>query len=187
MVYHYDCPEHGLFELILPLSEWDDKKACPQKDCGKIGEQVVLPARSSGEFSVPIVVHVAADGAIRFPGRGDARVPEGFERRELRTIREIEHFERQMNARLRSESDRHNSNEERHFSEIKAQQRSELRQRMQGMSEQGRDFARFAMRLNDSRKRKQTECGFHVEVLHFDQSNREAHSDDRTNWKRRHG
>lgn len=187
MIYHYSCEEHGLFELILPLSKWDDRMPCPKPECGKISEQVVLPAGSAGEFSEPIVIHVAADGAIRFPGRGDATVPAGFERRELRTIRQIESFERQMNTRLRSESDRHNSREERYFGEIRAHLRGELRQRMQGMSEQGREFARLAMKLNDARCRKPTECGFHLEILNFDQSNREAHSDDRTGWKRKHG
>lgn len=185
--YLYDCPEHGVFELTLPLREWDDKKSCPKDGCGKISEQILVPSGSAGEFSEPIVVHVAADGAVRFPGRSDAKVPKGFERRELRTIRQIENFERQMNTRLHAEADQHHSNEERHFGEIKAQQRSDLRQKMQGMSDQGREFARLAMKMNDARRRKTNECGFHIEILHFDRSNREAHSDDRTDWKRRHG
>jgi len=92
-----------------------------------------------------------------------------------------------MNTRLSAEADQHNTNEERYFGTIRSELRGELRQRMQGMSEMGRAFAQFAMKVNDARKRKSTEVGFHTEILHFDQSNREAHSDDRTDWKRRHG
>jgi hypothetical protein len=187
MLYTYECPEHGPFELSLPLNKWDDKMPCPKGNCGKISEQVLLPSRTPGQFSDPVVIHVAADGSVRFPGRSDARVPKGFERRELRTIRDIERFEHDTNVRLSAEADQHNSNEQRFFGELRAQQRSDLRQRMQNMSSQGRDFARFAMKKNDERRGKRTECGFHLEILHFDQSNREAHSDDRTDWKRRHG
>jgi hypothetical protein len=112
---------------------------------------------------------------------------EGFVKKELRTIREVEQFERQMNAKIRSETDQHRENEERHYQEARAKLRGELRQAMQHFSNFGRDFARVAMERTDSRKRKTNDPGFHVQILHFDQSNREAYRDSRTNWQRRHG
>lgn len=184
-VYSFECPLHGIFELSLPLRLWDDHKGCTFEGCTEIAEQVVLPNQAAGTVP-PIVIHVAEDGSFRFPGAADARVPPGFQKKELHTIREIEQFERDVNRRLTAEAHQHHENEDRHFGKMREQARSDLRMKMQQMSERGRDFARFAMALNDRRRRKSTECGFHVEILHFDQTNREAHSDERTQWKRKH-
>jgi hypothetical protein len=181
--YCYECPKHGTFELTLPLRKWDSTKPCPK--CSQPSEQVLLPQRAYAEFRDPIVVHVSADGKYRFPGAANARVPKGFERKELRTIREVESFERDVNKQLRGEAERHRENESRHFEEIYAQKRSELRQAMQQMSPLGRDFAQFAIKMNNARRRKPTDCGFHVEILHFDQGNREPQRDRSTDWRNR--
>jgi putative FmdB family regulatory protein len=180
-VYDYDCETHGLFQVNCRLADWNDFKPCPT--CGKSSEQMLLPSRVAGHFSQPIIVHVAADGAVRFPGASDAKVPRGFEKRELRTIREAEQFERTFNQQLRVEADRHHMNEDRHFGEVRAQQRSELRMKMQQMSQQGQDFARAAMKANDQRRSKSNDCGFHIHIIHFDASNREKQRDASTGWK----
>jgi putative FmdB family regulatory protein len=182
--YHYQCDEHGIFELSLPLRKWSDRKPCPK--CEKESEQVLLPQQGRGEFANPVVIHVSADGQnFRFPGAPDARIPDGFVKKELKTIREIESFERQFNAKLRSDADRHHEHEEREFSQIRARLRSELRQRMQHMSPAGRDFAEFAMKHNDNLPRKKTDCGFHVAILHFDAS-QNPQIDKSTGWKKRY-
>ena len=126
-VYVYECEKHGKFEMSLPLSKWDERKPCPEKGCKKMGEQLLIPNDSSRHFSDPVVVHVAEDGAIRFPGSANARVPKGFQKRELRTIREIESFEREVNCKLHAEARQHQENEERAASEIRSQLRGELR------------------------------------------------------------
>lgn len=181
--YSYECAKHGIFELSLPLRKWSDRMPCPQ--CRKISEQVLLPQRGRGEFANPVVIHVDSKGNYRFPGAPDAKCPPGFVKKELKTIRDIEHFERQFNAKLRSDSDRHHENEERAFAERRAQLRSELRQAMNHFSPAGRDFAQMAMRINDERKRKTTECGFHVTILHED-SRKNPWIDERTNWKKKY-
>ena len=184
-VYSYECEKHGVFDVTCRLSEWDDRKPCPKPRCCKLSPQVILSSRSLAEFPQAIIVHVAADGNVRFPGRPNARVPEGYQKKELRTIREVEQFERQMNRKFSSEAARHNENEERAFAEMRSQRRSELRQAMQHFSNFGRDFAHVAMAHNNNRKRKTSEVGFHVQILHFDQSNREEHRDADTGWKRK--
>ena len=181
--YNYECSDHGMFELTLPLRKWDDHKPCPT--CAKSSEQVVLPSGNSGVLPGAIVVHVDSKGNFRFPGVADAKCPEGFERRELKTIREVENFERQVNAKLKSESQQHRENEERAFAGVKSQSRSELRQAMQRMSSQGRAFAEAAIRINNARKSKSTDCGFHLDILHNDSSNRQEYRDERTGWKER--
>lgn len=179
--YCYSCERHGVFELMLPLRKWDIKKPCPK--CKKSSEQVLLPSRGDAHFEQPIIVHVSANGKYRFPAHPNAPIPKGFERCELRSIREVERFERDVNTQLRAEAARHNENEERAFSEVQSKMRGELRQAMQHMSPAGRDFAEFAMRHNNERKRKSCEVGFHCQILHFDQSNRDVYRDAETNWK----
>lgn len=184
--YSYECPAHGYFEISCRLADWNDRQPCPKKSCKEIGEQVVLPSDASRHFCEPVVVHFAADGTYRFPGAANARVPKGFQKRELRTIREIESFERDVNCKLHAEARQHQENEERYYSDVRSQLRSELRMRMQSMSRQGRDFARVVMALNDQRRSKPTDPGFHTQILHFDQTNREHHRDEPTGWKRKY-
>jgi putative FmdB family regulatory protein len=181
--YEYECEKHGPFALTLPLSKWDDHKPCPK--CKRACEQVLRPREVRGVFEVGIVVHVGPDGAVRFPGHRDAKCPPGFRQKELKSIREVEQFERNMNQKLRNEAEQHNIREERFFSEAQSKLRGELRQEMQHFSPQGRAFAEFAMNRNNNRKRKSSEVGFHVNILHFDASNREAYRDEQTGWRAR--
>jgi hypothetical protein len=104
-----------------------------------------------------------------------ARVPEGFERVELRTLSEIESFERKMNKKFSSEAAQHNDSEEVFFGKMKDKARSDLRQAMQQMSPAGRAFAEFAIAFNNQRPRKTSEVGFHLNILHYDSANREPY------------
>ena len=184
--YEYICESGHSFEIRCRLAEWKDHLPCTHKGCRKIAEQILTSNDSSRFFSDPVIVHVAKDGQYRFPGAANARVPKGFQKRELRTIREIESFERDVNCKLHAEARQHQENEERYYSDVRSQLRSELRMRMQSMSQQGRDFARAVMSLNDQRRSKPTDPGFHLQVLHFDQTNREHHRDESTGWKRKY-
>lgn len=182
-LYTYECEKHGIFEISVPLRKWDEHKPCPK--CGKSSEQVLLPRRSTGQFGKGIVVHISADGQTRFPGDPNARVPKGFMKRELKTIREVEQFEREINLKLKDEAEQHQEREHHHFEEIRKQNRAELRQAMQHFSPLGRDLAQTAIRMNNERKRKPTDCGFHVTILHEDAS-RNPQIDQSTGWKRRY-
>lgn len=184
-VYNYECKKHGVFEISVPLRKWSDRKPCPKEGCGRIAEQVLLPSRGDGHFETPIIVHVSRDGSVRFPGVADARVPGGFEKRELRSVREVEQFERQVNQRLSSEAARHQEREEKHFAAIQEKNRAELRQAMQHFSPLGRDFAMAAIQMSNERKRKKSDVGFHSVILHND-SSREPWVDERTGWKRKY-
>jgi hypothetical protein len=183
--YIHECEDHGRFEIHCRLAEYDEWKPCPQ--CKKSSQQVFLPSNTRDcAFPEPIVIHVSADGSVRFPGDASAKVPKGFEKKELRTIREIESFEKSYNHTLKVEASQHQENEERYFTALHAQNRSDLRNRIASMSPLGRDFAMLAMQINDRRKKKPTDCGFFSEILHFDRSNREPMHDERTGWKRKY-
>ena len=161
-------------------------------DCGKergVGDWPWCPhgyaGTSRAQSITPVVVHQAADGTYRLPGAADATVPDGFKKVELRTISEIQRFERNMNLQLRVEAEQVQG---RRYGITETERRarhSALRAHMNGMSTLGREFARAAIEHANRGKRQNTDPGFHVEVLHQDQSNREAHRDERTDWRPR--
>jgi hypothetical protein len=165
---------------------------CPE--CGEeieIGDWVFCPHGSTrpeyAQRFEPVVIHRDAQGNIRTPGSIHAPVPAGFERVELRTAAEIRHFEREMNRRERSRGEDVRSREEQHWGAQKAASRSELFQAMRGMSNEGRDYARYAIEQGNQRRHRLAsyDPGFHIEAFSQDASNREAHSDSRTGWKGR--
>lgn len=133
----------------------------------------------------PVVIHRGKNGSVRFPARGDARVPEGYAKVELRTIQEIRRFEREINQQERAIHDDHQAREEHALTPDRSARRAEVRDAMRRMTPLGRDFARLAMKRNDERPRGNFDAGFHIEVFEQDSSNREPHCDQRTDWKER--
>jgi len=148
--------------------------------------QTYTPSRAKNWAIKPVVIHVGAGGKVRFPANSEAPVPKGFNKVELKSLSEIEHFERQMNTRFSAEAEQHHENEARFFDKIKAQLRSDLREKMKSMSPLGLDFARAVIEANDNRRRKSTDTGFHLQVLHYDASNREEYREGKnfkaTRW-----
>jgi hypothetical protein len=130
------------------------------------------------------VVHRNAQGELRFPAQADAPVPPGFEKVELRTVGERDRFERQQNHRENQTHAEFLENRERTYSEVEKQNRSDLRARMQSMSNLGRDFARLAMEKSNQKPRWRFDAGFHIETNHQDASSRGERS-ERTGWKRK--
>jgi hypothetical protein len=194
--YTFLCPVHGEFEVTVPISDHKDHWPCPWNgdtevggikiltlSCKETTEQTYTPSRPKDWAIKPIVVHVGEGGAFRFPAHENAPVPKGFNRVELKSISEIESFERKANQRLTAEASIHLEREEQHFAKLQEKLRSELRQRMQTMSPFGRDFAQFVIDQNNKRGRKKSDVGFHVDILHNDSSNREPYRDEQTKWK----
>ncbi len=185
--YTFECPAHGEFEIVIPVSEHSDHYPCPKwtgsYPCRETTVQTYSTSRPKDWAIKAIVVHLGADGAVRFPGHENARVPKGFNRVELKTLGEIAAFERQVNQKLSSEASKHIENEERHFEGVRSRLRSDLRQRMHTMSPFGRAFAQLAIEMNNARKRKKSDVGFQVDILNNNSSTREAYIDKETNWK----
>lgn len=187
--YSYECPVHGEFEVTVPISAHQDHPVCPYQNghpfymCMETTIQTYTPSKPKDWSIRPIVIHLGADGAVRFPGHENAPVPKGFNRVELKTLSEIAAFERQVNRKLTSEAARHIENEERHFESVRARLRGDLRQRMQTMSPFGRAFAQLAIEMNNARKKKKSDVGFHVDILNNNSSSREPHRDQETKWK----
>lgn len=188
-IYPFQCDAEEacghIFEKILQLREREEPQPCPK--CQGTTHRIYLPNGGNSDACNidPVVVHRAADGSYRFPGRSDAVVPEGYEKVELRTIRQIEQFERDVNKQHASLIGRRVEIEEQRFNAAQAVRRARLRSAMVHMSALGRMFAAAAMRRGDSHRIRSYDPGFHLEILHQDASNRGVWADVDTGWKER--
>ncbi len=192
MMADYLCESCGLhFDQYVkrePPEEWP----C---ECGATAKRTFDPALTmrrpinlNAQSFDPVVVHRDAEGNIRFPGHTHAPVPPGFQKVELRTVREVRALEREMNHRESARALDHITREEMAFSADRADRRSDLTASMRHMSPFGRDFARVAMQQMDERRRtsrRTGEAGFYVECLTQDSSNRGGQRDASTDWKYR--
>jgi len=131
----------------------------------------------------PVVYHVNAEGVIRFPGSVDAPVPPGFEKRELRTVGEVRHFQQRINAAENAKIRQHVEAECAWLEQVEAAHRSDLYQAMQHMTPAGRAFAHLAMAIHNARRPRSADAGFYIEPFEFDASNREAYRDAQTQWR----
>lgn len=164
---------------------------CEAEGCSGIMVRTFEPSitlkrrRTLAQAFSPVVIHRDVNGNIRFPGHPDAPIPDGFQKVELRTVREVRALEREMNVRERARFEEAQYREEQAFSAEQRERRAELRQMMRHMTPAGRALAEEAMRQNDERPRKSYDPNFHVEAFSQDSSNREAYRDERTGWRGR--
>lgn len=166
-------------------------------DCGASAKRTAAaaytmrrPVNLNAQSFDPVVIHRDAEGNISFPGNSNAPIPPGFEKVELRTVREVRALEREMNTRERARAEEHIMREESAFRAGREERRSELASAMVRMSPYGRDFARHVMKAMDERRHQRRHIpdpGFFVEAFSQDSSNREAHFDASTGWQRRKG
>jgi hypothetical protein len=83
------------------MAEVDDQRTCPS--CHAQMEQDWLPRLgrdAQWNDHTSVMIHVdPKTGDIRYPGNHDAKLKPGYERQYLRSLREVERFEREHNVR----------------------------------------------------------------------------------------
>lgn len=184
--HDYQCSNGHKFEVIVPPSKVKDRVRCRTRRCRRMAEIVWSTGTvRSGQRFTPIVVHVDKEGNVSFPGRNDARVPQGFEKKTLTSLEEARKFSKEFNQREQAQTQMRQHIKEAQFNEAQKGNRSELRTAMNRMSPMGRDFAQYAMQQNDKRRRAKAEVNGFFEVAEYDASNREAQRDASTDWKPR--
>lgn len=174
--YSPSCPScrgtmSAKYHEIEPLNPWE----------------VLRRRREAGDAQrfEPIVYHITKDGHVSTPAHPDAPVRPGYERMEARTIREIQSLEKRVNRQELDKAEAHQHREEIMLANLRAETRPTFLRNVQRMSAKGRRIAEIAMERNDSNRPRLIDPGVHFEVLHFDQSNRDAHQDAATGWKAR--
>jgi hypothetical protein len=153
--------------------------------CAKCGARLEFSYETTAQAFDPIVIHVDSQGNKRFPASPDAPVPPGFEKRELRTVREVREFERTVNREERQRWDETRIREEMTFDPQRRERHRELRSEMQHMTPFGRAFAEYAMQQTNGKTRGSFDAGFRVSVFSDDRSNMDPYCDKSTGWRNR--
>lgn len=194
MVYSYECLQCGQSQAAYVPSCPECKgtmSACYESPALRKQEREIkgwmggVRHRSSAQAFEPVVYHITKDGHVSWPANTHAPVRPGYERREARTLREMDQVTKRVNRQELDKAEEHQHREEIRIAAQHAEFRPELRQKMQRMSPQGRAIARIAMERNDARRPQLIQPGVHLEIREFDRSNREAYEDRRTGWRER--
>lgn len=77
------------------------RKTDPKSRCQGVMEQIFVARKRNASWSDrdAVVVFKKPDGSISYPGRNDAATPKGCERVVMKSLREVERFERQNGVR----------------------------------------------------------------------------------------
>lgn len=187
-LYDFSCGKCGaLTERFMQMSVYSDTLPCEDDSCGGIATRLYSLAGQyvySG-LTDATVCYRNPDGSIGVLAHKDARIPEGSERIEMRSAAEVRKIEREMTAQEYRKFCDKQEREEHTFGAHAAEQRAELRRRMQGMSERGRAFARVAMAQNDQKSAPKFRTNVFFEAFSMDASNRQEHRSENTDWKPR--
>lgn len=201
-LWDYNCGKCSTTTELF-FSRFVDSPNCA--DCGE--PMTYVPSfnyTSDAQNFSPVVIHRDAEGNVRFPGRADARVPEGFKKVELCTVAEIRKFEAEMSIKDSAKADQFRAS--RSFfldGQLKAN-REAVDQianggAWQGTDEKGNIITRHGLsekgkmilaRLREASMIKQAQGRSHsrpeffVEAFSRDASNREEHRDAYTDWQR---
>jgi hypothetical protein len=153
----------------------------------------------------PIVVFKRTDGTYSFPASGDVPTPNNSQRVEITTRRQAERLEREVNRSLREEKSRIGPTPmdkgDRGLSELRRLARGEsvtipdhdahgniILRTLDGSQMRGK-FREYVAQLADKAQQPNYaptyDPGFHIDIMHNDQSNRMAHDDPATGWKSR--
>lgn len=171
-----ECPKCGEFYEIgdWPLCNGDPANHVPPQGSFRRG--------NAQSFS-PVVVFRGKGGMISVPGDNRDPTPHGYERVEIDSVRGVRKLQKTLDLQSRIEREGVDEREERAIAQDRKIRRANLTAKMSSMSEQGRAFAKLAMRQTDAKPKKRYNPGNYIESFEYDKSNRLPHNSERTDWK----
>lgn len=164
----------SICDKVYELSSDESYTACPchTQDCLAEWAPQPLRSRTYNQVLDAFVYFEDANGRVIPAAATHAIPPNGYARREAFTFTDMRKLEARMNQQELDVREKFTEHEQSQREYMIAQERRDLRTMMSHMSELGKDFAREAMRRNDTRltvydNRKHP--GIHLEALNYDQ------------------
>lgn len=164
----YKDPEPGKSSYILEKFQSEGRSVftCVMEGDlrGEHPEIATYRSKNAQPFT-PTVYDVDKDGNISYVMDTSRAPREGYERRELRTLREVRQFERKVNAQETEKARAHAYKEDAYFEETRKRRHAELRDMARDMSPLARDYAEYVMKKNSQDRKidKVKEAGFRIE------------------------
>lgn len=180
-IIDFSCAHCGPFEHYRSVHS-TDCPPCPL--CGGPSSRHWLASTVRAQPD-PVIVYRAPDGGFRFPGASTSLMTAhydslGYQRVEVRGAHEMRKLERQVNQHDYSRECARVEREQQLREQGESVRRSDLRAKMQSMSEFGKAVARAAMSKHDEEPRTYAkDPGFHSEVYSYDRGNRVESRDER--------
>ena len=174
--------------------QWQDDVREVECRCGGMlrWHRVVYGNRPMGRDAQPFEPCVlfrdptAPEGQYRVPGWNDEAPPPGYEKVEIKTIKQWQAITRQMSAHGRREAEKAYYERQEAIDKVKSEMRADLRREMRHWDGPAREFAEAALARSEAHKPRTMPTGEVIShALEYDSSNREAWRDERTGWKGR--
>lgn len=173
------CETCGPFEKYRPVTSVE---VPPCLTCGGPATRHWIPSYISSSPAA-VVVYRAPDGSFRYPGSGDGLYAQkcekdGLTRVELRGWAEVRRFERLANQQERMKVNHRVERQQQATEAAEKHRRSDLFQKMGGMSNFGRDVARAAIAINNRKPSVRSyDPGFHVSCYSESRGDRDESRD----------
>jgi len=181
-MWDYDCQKCGKVTELY-FTRFVDHPNC--LDCGEPMDYrpaFNYTSETRAQRFSPVVIHKDAAGNVRFPGRADAPVPEGFQKVELTNIHEVRKFEKDMNSRDREQAEKFRGVRGQFLDGQLAANREAMKELVKRFTPRGRFFydkMREASEAKQKQGAKDVRPAFYIDAFSNDASNRESHFDER--------
>lgn len=192
-----DIPDQ-LDPLSSPSVRFSDPSLC--STCNRvleIGDYPFCPhesiyARNAQAFDPIVLFQNPETGAYSFPGSSGAALPAGHRRVEITNLRQADRVTSEINRSENQEIREQWHKEQASRGEKQKARREELKELMRKMTPEGRRAAEQAMEYADRKRERRSmngpkDANFHMDVIAYDSSNRDVHTDRRTDWRGRKG
>lgn len=176
-LYDFKCQNAdcgAINEIALTMAERENPGTC--RTCFGNLQRIFLSRQEAAQRFDPVVVHYnPTTKQYSFPGHANAPVRAGYERQEIRTLAEVNAFERQRNQAERGRAERVTEDRLRRIEHSEKSRRSEIYAKLgNNISNFGREVMRLSAEQRNARRPKTQDPGFHIDAFHYDKSNRET-------------
>lgn len=171
--------------------QWNGVESVPCSVAGcRLKALIALPRRfQAAQNSEPFAYYKnPLTGELFIPAaHQDTRHPKGYQRHEIRTMRQYERFVREQSALHRAGIEESRRDEDQTRALLKRESREQLQQMMKDhFTPEGRGFAEAVMEYMDSQPdRQEYDHRIYISGFEFDRSNRVEHNDAESNYRRR--
>lgn len=168
MLYEFECEKHGIFEKVVPVSEFVEETLCEiEGECGEVCKLVShlrsRKDRTRHAYLTEVHYFVNKKGEKMIAGSSNDVAPPGWEKRSTGLLNEIRALTKDLNAQDRRQFQQQQEQEQRYYSQMISEAHSEMRNEMQGWDDVYKDLARQAMDDNNRSRGPQDRSGERID------------------------
>lgn len=168
--------------------QWNNVDAVPcGVGCGDFAERAIVGTGRNAQNAQPFVYYERPnDGDIFVAATAaDTRAPKGYQRREIKTMREYSRFQRERRERDRGRSECFRERDKLELQASHREGRERLEAMMSNLTAEGQALARAAIESSMRDEPPAVERDCFVQGFEMDRGERPGWNDESTDWRRR--